>query len=277
MTAVIGLLMAATAFAFEPVPKESAKALGITRGKDISKGVVFVNGKYIAPPYVVERRGTGIRINGQAVTGQVVAWDEFLKTQEGVKVTKTETAPEPAPAPVEEEEPAAEETVEDDSLDDLFDDAPAKDSGKRKPAVRRPVIVARPKAQVSYQLEGEFVPNDASKALVARINAVRTDIDKWLRAGGFLCFGDGYSRVSGDARTLKSLLKVLPELQQKSESVDAFREGVRSSNLVFLNEALAADLFRNRVDYVKLKDRREKLNGDQGWKRELEDVATPLF
>ena len=39
MAAVIGLLMAAAAFAFEPVPKESAKALGITRGKNISKGV----------------------------------------------------------------------------------------------------------------------------------------------------------------------------------------------------------------------------------------------
>ena len=91
-------LSAAAALAMPTIPKASATALGVTRGRPFSSGVVFVEGKYIEPPYVVERWGTGIRINGKAVTGQVINWNEFLKTQEGVKVSRSEQEAEPAPA-----------------------------------------------------------------------------------------------------------------------------------------------------------------------------------
>ena len=47
---VAAVVVATGAFAFQPVPTESAKALGVTRGKPFSAGLVFVNGKYIEPP-----------------------------------------------------------------------------------------------------------------------------------------------------------------------------------------------------------------------------------
>ena len=94
VTVALAVAMMATAgLAFEPIPKASARALGVTRGKSFSSGAVFVNGKFLAPPYVVERWGTGIRINQTPVTDQVVEWTEFLKTQRGFKMTKTEVAP----------------------------------------------------------------------------------------------------------------------------------------------------------------------------------------
>ena len=77
------------------IPKASGKALGVTKGRQFDAGLVFINGKFIEPPYVVERRGVGICINGIPAVAQVVEWAEFLKTQQGVKVIKTET---PAPA-----------------------------------------------------------------------------------------------------------------------------------------------------------------------------------
>ena len=263
--------------AFQPVPKESAKALKVTRGKPFSSGMVFINGKYIEPPYVVERWGTGIRINKEPVTGQVIDWNEFLKTQEGVKVEK-KTEPVPV-APVVQQAAPVVEDVDSSSLDDLFDDdpKPAKRKGAspaRSQAVARPPV---PRTTVSYTLDGEFKANDVSKTLVGRINEARTEIDRILRSGGFICFGNDYSRVSGDKRTLMRMLEVLPELQQRSSSVDAFRAGVRSANLVYLNEVLCEDLFRNRIDYRKLKERREKIKSDQKWSQLLEDVSDPIF
>ena len=285
-----GLLFAASVmacgslFAFQPIPKEGAKALGVTRGKPFSAGMVFINGKYIEPPYVVERWGTGIRINSIPVTGQVVDWNEFLKTQDGVKTVKKEAlpvqeaAPAAPPAPVA---PPPAPAADASSLDDLFDDDPKPESTPRAvatPAASRPVAVhAAPRTVTTYALSGAFKPNESSKVLLGRINSSRTEIDRILRSGGFVCFGDSYSRVTGDKRTLMAMLEKLPELEQRSESLDDFRAGIRSAGLVYLNEVLCEDLFRNRIDYRKLKERRERIKSDQKWSQILEDVSDPVF
>ena len=281
-------MAAVGAFAFQPIPKESAKALGVTRGKPFSSGMVFVNGKYIEPPYRVERWGTGIRINSIPVTGQIVDWNEFLKTQDGVKMVKKEVAPAkdsaPVAQPVQAVTPSDAPANAASSLDALFDDdskpakpVPAPGAGAT-PAASRPVAAsAASKSVTTYALSGAFKPNDSSKALLGRINSSRTEIDRILRTGGFICFGDAYSRISGDKRTLMAMLERLPELEQRSESLDAFRAGVRSAGLIYLNEVLCEDLFRNRIDYRKLKERRERIKSDQKWSQILEDASDPVF
>ena len=270
-------LAAATAFAFQPIPKESAKALGMTRGKPFVAGVVFINGKFIDPPYTVERWGTGIRINQTPVTGQVVDWSEFLKTQDGVKVEKKTVESGAASVAVEAVAPALKDSA--DALDALFDDDP-------EPAVSKPVrstrpsTVARPAAprtEVSYSMVGSFVPNEASRALLKRINDARTEIDRFLRTGGFICFGNNYSRVTGDKRTLVKMMAALPDLLQKSTTVEEFSAGVRSAGLVYLNEVLCEDLFRNRADYPKLRRRNARIQSAGKWDRIVQEVADPLF
>ena len=278
---LLALMLTTGAFAFQPVPKESAKALGVTRGKPFSAGAVFVDGKYIEPPYVVERWGTGIRINSIPVTGQVIDWNEFLKTQDGLKVEKKE--PEPAQKEPVQKEPAQEEAkpapapgADVSALDDLFDDDPKPEKAVPAPKPVEAVPAPKPVA-AAYVLSGAFKPNDTTRALVKRINASRTEIDKILRSGGFICFGSRYSRVSGDKRTLMAMLDVLPELMQRSESIDAFRSGVHSANLVYFNDMLCLELFKNRIDYRKLKERREKFKSDQKWKRLLGDSADSVL
>ena len=277
LVVAMSVMTALVSSAFQPIPKDSAKALGVTRGKAFSSGAVFVNGKYIEPPYVVERWGTGIRINKEPVTGQVIDWNEFLKTQEGVKVEKkTEAVPS---APVVQKATAEVEDADSSSLDDLFDDDP-KPTKRKNASLTRSSSETRPsvsRTTVSYALDGEFKPNDASKALVGRINETRTELDRILRAGGFICFGDAYSRVTGDKRTLMAMLERLPELEQRSESLDDFRAGVRSAGLVYLNEVLCEDLFRNRIDYRRLKERRERIRSDQKWNQILDEASDPVF
>lgn len=274
---VVVAMMATAVMAFQPIPKASARALGVTRGKLFSKGLVFINGKYLPPPYVVERWGTGIRINSTPVTGQIVDWNEFLKTQPGVKTVTTEpesvAVSESAEPEAEAEATSETQTVESaaadvNSLDDLFEDDSDENDVKKKPAVARstpkPKVVhkpaPKPRATVSYVLEGDFVPNEETKALVKRINQTRTDVDRTLRSGGFLCFGDKYPNLSGDSRLLKKLLSKLPELQQQATDEADFVSSAYAANIVYLNETLLRELYKNRIDYLQLKRLRAKLN-----------------
>lgn len=267
-------LGALATWAFPEIPRESSKALGVTRGNKFSEGLVFVNGKFIAPPYRVERWGTGIRINKVPVTGQVIDWAEFLKTQPGYAPVPAPEPPPSAPTAPTAAEPAND--YDDASLDDLFDDnpVPKKKAEPPPPVAAAPRPVPAPKPVPT--LTGPFVKNDASKALVKKVNAARAEIDRTLRAGGFICFGDGYSRIVGDARAAAKLLDALPEIQMKSETVASFRAAVRLAKLDYLHELVCDDLFRNRIDYRKLLEHREKLRKEQEWKKMME-APKPLF
>lgn len=280
--------MAAGAFAFQPVPDASVKSLKITRGKSFSKGLVFVNGKVLLPPYVVERRGTGIRINEQAVTGEVVAWDDFLKTQPNVKAEKKDvevvTSKLVVVRPEEPEEPA--ESEEEVDLDDLFDDeadagdgeGEKKDEEPEKPqssVVRQEVRST--KTIVSYSIDGDFVPNDASKALLARVNAKRTEIDKNLRMGGFVFFGNHYDPFVGNERMLQDMVKVLPDLMKTAANEKDFVAKAQATGLSYLGGRILRDLYRNRVDYPKLQKYRRRTAAGTELDPALKDLAKPLF
>ncbi len=276
---ITAALLAVSAMAIE-IPKASAKALGATKGRSITQGLVFINGAYIEPPYIVERWGAGIRINGIPAIGEVVEWTEFIKTQSGVKVTKSESAaPESAPAESEEEDEADLDLGDDDdsSLDDLFDDDPKPKKEKAKKTVRKP-RVRKPVVTVTYSLEGDFVANDASNALLGRVNARRRDIDAALRAGGFFCFGDNYSSVNGNRSLAAKILASVPEFQRKCKDAREFTLAVRGANLFYLTDLICEDLYRNRTDYLKLQRRHAKLSEDEWQDRILNGASTnPLL
>ena len=268
--AVVGAA-ALAAQAFPEIPMESAKALGVTKGKSFVSGIVFVNGKYLPPPYVVSRWGTGLRINGQPVSGQVIDWAEFVRTQAGAKVNRTvePTTPEPV---VLAPEPGSAEDDSDSSLDDLFDDGPKVKKSARKSG-SAPLSVAKapvkPKETVTYSFDGAFTPNARTKQLLNSINASRSEIDRTLRLGGFMCFGDGYARIVGDSRTAERLLDTVPDLMQKCGSARELYAAVRAAGMVYLTERFCEDLFRNRIDYRVLRERREAMKRDKAWSSAL--------
>lgn len=120
---------------------EVARALQITRGKQIDSGLVFLDGKFLSPPYVVERYGNALRINGIQVTRALIPWGRFLMTQEGASVvTEESSAPqsvtvepksEPKPQPKPQPKPAAKltraEVAAGNYLESLFDDDETED------------------------------------------------------------------------------------------------------------------------------------------------------
>ena len=277
---VAALLMTVSASAAIEIPKES-RVLGATKTKQFSTGLVFIDGKYIEPPYVVERWGVGIKVNGIPAVAQVVPWTDFIRTQEGVKVTKSESAAPEATESEPEEEPEEEVEEEDDdsenSLDDLFDDDPKpkkKAPAKKKSFKPKP---RKPTVSVSYTLEGEFVPNDASKALLKRVNAVRQEIDKRLRMGGFVFFGENYAYVAGGKTTADQILEQLPSLMQRSSSEEEFISSIHNLNMVYITNLIAEGLYRNRVDYLKLQAREKKARRDREFNKLMNDAGSSLY
>ncbi len=252
---------------FESPSAQVVKSLKATRGKPFTAGYVFVDGKYLLPPYTVERYGNVLRINGTQVTGPIVPWEEFVKTQEGVQVSKSESAPEAEPEAEPEEEEEEEEDSEDDfdfdfgddsSLDDLFADEPSepKKKDKAKPKKKAKPKPKKPKVTVTYTFEGEFKPNEKTKALVKKINDARTEMDKKLRNGGYMCFGAEYGApVTGDASIAKRVITKLPAILKSSSSPEALSANLRQAGISFFPEALIYDLYRYRIDHIYLSNR----------------------
>jgi len=239
----IQIVVAAAAFgarAFEKVPDEARTALKGTRGKPTRTGFVFINGHYIKPPYIVARYGTAIFINNEQITDQIVPWRSFLATQPGAAAAAQATKP-ATPAPAKKSS----------SIDDLFDDdsAPAKGTS------------AQPAAAAAS--DGAFVGNDRSKALVKKINEVRTDINKRLRNGQAFFFGAGHAPVAVPARLTRDLIAILPdEMRDAADGADLAAR-MRAKGFVFLGPEVCNDLIENRADYPMLVERIQQMKEDE--------------
>ena len=258
--------------AFAAVPKQALVELKATVGKPFSSGLVFVNGKFLDPPYKVERYGTALRINGIQVTNEIIPWTEFLKTQAGVRVEKVDPPPAAAaPAPVQETASAAEETATSDSsiddIDDLFDDDPKpKKKVAAKPVVKRtPKAAPPPQPTTTVVLDGEFVVNDKTKAMVARINKERTRVETVLRKGGCYFFGTRYTPISVDRMPAEMFLSSIPGVMKSNTVFEPFSSAARAKGITFLSEAVLRDLFRNRLDYIRLIAREKAIKEEGKW------------
>ena len=257
--------------AFATVPKQALVELKATVGKPFSAGLVFVNGKFLDPPYKVERYGTALRINGIQVTNEIVPWTEFLKTQPGARVEKVE-APQSADAPAAEPAPAAEEPEAEESydssddIDDLFDDDPKpKKKATKKPAAKRPVKAAPPQPATTIVFDGEFKPNDKTRQMVARINKARTRVETTLRNGGSYFFSARSMPISVDRLPTEMLLSSLPDVMKSNTTFEQFSSAARAKGLTFISDKVMRDLFRNRLDYIRLQARAKAVKEGGKW------------
>lgn len=240
--AVIGLIGALALAAgaatpqFEEVPAAANKALKAVKGKAIRTGMVFVNGHYVKPPYVLMRSGTAIFVNyNTQITGQVVPWKAFLATQGGAAAAAAKPA---APAPAR---PAQ-------SVDDLFADTP--------PAA--PVKTAAPAAANAAE-DVDFTPNEQSKRLLKRINDRRSYLDRRLREGYVIFFGSRYAPVSVAPRMARALLAMLPEaIRDADDGADLLRK-LRAKGVNYLNREICDELVENRTDSPQIIEHRKEM------------------
>lgn len=248
------------------------KALKATIGKPFESGYVFVAGKYLKPPYRIERYGTVLRVNGIQVSGPVVSWNAFAKTQDGARAIELEPAepvgvePEPVPERKKAVVAEAEDDDEETTLDDLFED---DDGGAAaSTSVSAAAETARPKARrVRYVFDGGFVLNDRARALLDKVNAERAQVERILRAGGYVCFGRRYARVEGRPDLAQDLMEKLPDLMKRHPEHDDFARAARQEGLVYLPTPLIDDFFTNRFDYLLLASRKRSDAERKAWRK----------
>ena len=239
MKAVIGLVgvlvLAAGAAApqFEEVPAGANKALKAVKGKPIRTGMVFVNGHYVKPPYVLMRSGTALFVNySTQITGQVVPWKAFLATQGGASAQKPAAPAQPRTA---------------QNVDDLFADAPPPPSKTPAPAA----------ADVAEDVD--FTPNEQSQRLLKRINDRRSFLDRRLREGYVIFFGSRYAPVSVAPRLARDLLATLPEaIRDSYDGADLYGR-MRGRGITYMTREICDELVENRADYSQIVERRKEM------------------
>ena len=233
----LALVAGAATPQFEAVPAAANKALKAVKGKPIRTGMVFVNGRFVKPPYVLMRSGTAVFVNyNTQITGQVVPWKAFLATQGGASAQRPSTQRPAAPAPARTSQ----------SVDDLFADTPPPQSTTAAPAADDAADV-------------DFIPNEQSKRLLKRINDRRSYLDRRLREGYVIFFGSRYAPVSVAPRLARDLLAMLPEaIRDSSDGADLFGK-MRGKGITYMTREICDELIENRTDYSALVERRKEM------------------
>jgi hypothetical protein len=111
--------------------------------------------------------------------------------------------------------------------------------------------------------------NDRSRQLVARLNKLRSEIETSLRSGGCFFFSSRHSRINVDSGAADLLLDSLPAVMKNNAGFSGFASAARAANLGYLPEQTLRDLFRNRIDYLKLQERRRVLKEERRWENLL--------
>lgn len=275
MKAVLGLvgaLAVAAAVAapqFEPVPAGANRALKAVKGKPIRTGMVFVNGHYIKPPYVLMRSGTALFVNFTTqITDQLVPWKTFLATQGGAAAAPKPAAPASRPAPAPKPKPVMQvNTVQD--IDDLFADTPAP-APKPAPRPARTMVVVPDEPEVDDN--APFTPNDHSRRLLKRINDQRSYLDLRLREGDVIFFGSRYVTVNVTPRLARDLLAILPEAMRDVNDGTELLGRLRGKGINYLSREICEDLIENRTDYPQLIERRKEMERSDEVNRLLRGV-----
>jgi len=238
MKIAIGLIVTMTLVAgaatppFEEVPAAANKALKAVKGKPIRTGMVFVNGHYVKPPYVLMRSGTALFVNySTQITGQIVPWKAFLATQGGAAAQKPAAPAQPRTA---------------QNVDDLFADAPPAQPVTAAPAPEDAADV-------------EFTPNEQSRRLLKRINDRRSYLDRKLREGDVVFFGSRYAPVSVTSRLARDLLAILPEaIRESNDGAELFGR-MRGKGITYMSREICDELIENSQDYPQLIERRTEI------------------
>ena len=250
--------------AFNPPPQESVDILKIKKLPPIRTGLVFINGKYVAPPYILERKGTVIYINSMQATQEIVPWDNFLKLQTGYRIEKV--MPEGKKVIVEEKVPIEiEEEVEvevaEENFDDLFGDETPAAGGKTQKVKRKVKRIEYRVQKVEKTIasneppvdkvcfDGPFRYNFRVKSLLAKIDRELQTVEKHLRRGWVFCFGDSYPRSEGDHIAARQVLDTLWVIGKRNSVKESFISDAQSSGIGFLPRYVLEDLYRNRLDY----------------------------
>ena len=297
--------------ALPPVPEAAEDEFGTTRGVPQRGGFVFIEGRYIPPPYTVTRIGNGIFINRIQVE-QPVSWSRF-ETESKKAVPEKKVLPEPPP---EEAKPVVEKpagpAAKRDGLDILFgddeeDDAAifsekpkekkaeeASDSldvlfGDAEPVKEKPAAVKKERPPLREKAAPVKPATPRSAKEIAREKAIlKSYLDKLRRAyemglsrNEVYFFGTTHNRLNGSYGTARAMIEVLPYALKVSRSPEELMTRLRNGRVYFLDMKIVQSIFGNRETYPILQDRLKRIKREEAIeadrRRRLREERAPRY
>lgn len=241
------------------VTETALSDLGNTYGTPQMNGFVFIEGRYIPPPYTVTRKGNGIFVNRIQVE-QPVIWP---RPQPGTAGNAADTSKKSVDADGDFEkvdQPAAKPAAGADkkakSIDDLF-----SDDDDAKPAPAKPAAAPAPKtpaAEPLVQPSPEDLEREKQRAVVL-LDRYRSSYEQALSRGDLFFFSQRHNRVNGNYGTARTLFKVLPAAMRYAESPSDLWQRLTQGGVYFLDLGICAELYRNKVTFLQLEDRQRKI------------------
>ena len=257
---LIGVACACLAAA-APLPDvtdEAVEALGSVSGQPQMTGFVFIDGRYVAPPYTVTRRGNGILINRIQVE-QPVKW------------------PRGGGAGTASAEPAPKKTIDDDgdfevvtdgqaqaaptpaktvkSIDDLFAD---EDEDEPAAAPAAPAATATPTPAQAVTRLPEDIEREKAQTVEA-IERIRKGYEQALASGEIFFFGQRHHRVNGTYGSARTLMGVLPGALRQAVSPQDLQRRLQQGDVYFIDTAICSELFKNKTTFPQLESRLRRI------------------
>ena len=238
------------------VPEEALAELGTTLGMPQRAGFVFIEGRYLPPPYTVTRKGNGIFINRIQIQ-QPVPWDAFNGAPGNVTEKKAVDADgdfEKVDAPQKTASPGdstAPQAVK--SIDDLFAD------GEEKPAM--PANAApepQAPARTAKALGTEEVKQKKDE-LRANLERLRKGYEQALAQGEMFFFSQRHNRVNGNYGTARTLMGVLPKALRHAQSPQDLMARLNQGGVYFIDLGMCSALFKNKHTFPLLEERLTKI------------------
>ena len=242
------------------VTEEASEALGSAFGAPQMTGFVFIDGKYIAPPYTVMRKGNGIYINripvelpvmwprGGTAAGAVTVPKKTIDDDgdfEIVPAGQTQATPEPA------------KTVK--SIDDLFADEDEPEVAATPDETAAPAVAA---ARPATTQSPEEIERDKELAVEA-LERIRKGYEQALGNGEIFFFGHRHHRVNGTYGSARTLMGVLPRALRQAVSAQDLQQRLQQGGIYFLDMVICAELFKNKMTFPQLETRLRRIEENE--------------
>jgi hypothetical protein len=254
------------------VSAEAIEALGVTTGTPKRNGFVFIEGRYLPPPYTVSRKGNAIFINRIQVE-QPIAWTaealtpSAIPTPKKVEPPKKEESEKPSifsPASetpelvaVPESQVVTPEPQVGKTLDALFNE-PATNSvagnDASTPDKKTPQVVLTQKQKVEFR---------------QKLDAIRLRFELGLGQGEIYFFSSKNGRLNGTYGTARALFMVLPEAVRYAQSPQDLLSKLYQGGVSFLDINACTDLYKHKLNFTVLIARREMIKLSEAEKKEL--------